>query len=68
MPEEKAEQLNRYLSGESHLGAELSSREKEEGGMGTSNLNHFLRLHKGQCFYESGEGTKVHIYLEKLNI
>ena len=68
--EEKAEQLNKYLSGESYIETnKLSSREKEEGGLGTNNLSNFLKLHKGHCYYEAREeGTRVHIYLEKLNI
>jgi signal transduction histidine kinase len=67
--EEKAEQLNKFLSGELQINStELSSREKEEGGRGTSNLSHFLGLHKGHCFYEAGENTKIHIYLERLDI
>ncbi|MBI4981036.1 sensor histidine kinase [Candidatus Woesearchaeota archaeon] len=69
LPVEKAAQLNSYLSGASIDEKELSTKGKEQKGLGTKNLRDFLGLHGGRCFYQPAEqGTKVHLYFERLEI
>ncbi len=66
----KAEQLNAYLEGKLEDNAGLSTKGKDQGGLGTKNLRNFLSLHQGHCYYEPDElkGTRVHLYFERLEI
>lgn len=65
----KAEQLNEYLKGNASVGDDLSTKEKDHGGLGTENMRNFFRLHSGHGYYERVErGTCVHMYLERLEI
>ncbi len=69
IPEEKAQELNEYLSGQSDDASRLTTKAKSEGGLGTKNLRDFLFIHKGFCFYQPLPGaTKVHLYFEKLEL
>ena len=65
----KAVQLNSYLGGGLIDEKELSTKGKEQKGLGTKNMRDFLQLHNGMCYYEPAPiGTKVHFYFERLNI
>lgn len=69
IPPAKAEQLNEYLEGKVVAPEWLSTKEKDQGGLGTENMRNFFRLHSGHGYYERVErGTCVHMYLERLEI
>ncbi len=67
---DKAVQLNAYLEGSVINEKELSTKGKEQKGLGTKNMRDFLYLHNGHCYYEPLEpaGTKVHLYFGRLEI
>lgn len=66
----KAQQLNDYLEGQGVHRVSLSTKRKDQGGLGTENMRNFFRLHNGHGYYEpvEGGGTRVHLYLERLEI
>jgi len=67
--EQRAQKLNAYLVGEFDDESALTTKGKEKGGLGTKTLRDFFCLHKGYgCYESSPSGTRVHIYLEKLEI
>lgn len=69
VPSETAERLNRYFSGQVEEESRLSSR-KGGGGIGSRKAKELLTVLDGRVHYESipDKGTKVHIYLGKLEI
>ncbi|MBF0225054.1 MAG: hypothetical protein HQK76_06320 [Desulfobacterales bacterium] len=70
LSKEKLNQINDYLKRNIDSTENLSTKgDKKKGGLGSKNLRDFLLLHAGHCCYESDQyGTKVHLYLEKLEI
>ncbi len=68
---DKAAQLNDYLEGVEMSEADLTTKIKDQGGLGTKRLRDFLGLHEGHCFYQRAReegGTIIHLYLNKLNV
>lgn len=66
-----AVQINNYLKRDSEISREnLSTKGKgEKRGLGSENLKRLLKIHVGECIYESREntpGTKIHLYLNRL--
>ncbi len=75
IPQPKADELMAYMRGDINSTASLSTKGKseDEGGLGTKNLKRVLDLHNGAVFYEpftkdNVSGTRVHVYLQRLNI